>query len=165
MGKIQAQLGRVPTAKRWAKSRSETSGQSNRMLAGMQRQGGARRYSRVKRAVENRKKRDREMFRFCRFSGIGCGKGCLSCGVIQKGRFCPCGEWRGDGLLASRSELRFDRTVPTHLRCQTLGFSSKILIIQKAKCFANYFTGRKNLASVFYFVSCFPLSLNWCIAL
>ena len=66
------------------------------MLAGMQRLNGARRYSRVKRAVENRKKRDREMFRFCRFSGIGCGKGCLSCGVIQKGRFCPCGEWRGD---------------------------------------------------------------------
>lgn len=31
-----------------------------------------------------------------RFSWIGCGKGCLSCGVIQKGLFCPCGEWRGD---------------------------------------------------------------------
>ena len=73
----------------WSCSNGET-------LAGMQRQGGARRYSRVKRAVENRKKRDREMFRFCRFSGIGCGKGCLSCGVIQQGRFCPCGEWRGD---------------------------------------------------------------------
>ena len=73
----------------WSCSNGET-------LAGMQRLNGARRYSRVKRAVENRKKRDREMFRFCRFSGIGCGKGCLSCGVIQKGRFCPCGEWRGD---------------------------------------------------------------------
>ena len=55
MGGIQAKLGRVPTAKRWSKSRSETSGQSNRMLAGMQRLGVARRYSRVKRAVENRK--------------------------------------------------------------------------------------------------------------
>lgn len=69
----------------------------------------------MKRAVENRKKAVREMFRFCRFSGIGGGKGCLSCGVIQKGRFCPSGEWRGDGLLSSRSELRFDRTV--HIAC------------------------------------------------
>ena len=31
-----------------------------------------------------------------RFSRIGCGKGCLFCGGIQKGLFCPCGEWRGD---------------------------------------------------------------------
>ena len=52
---IQAWLGRAPTTTRWAKSRSETSGQSNRMLAEMQRLGVARRYSRVKRAVENRK--------------------------------------------------------------------------------------------------------------
>ena len=61
---IQAQLGRVPTAKRWAKSRSETSGQSNRMLAGMQRLGGARRYSRVKRAVENLIERKEKHFAF-----------------------------------------------------------------------------------------------------
>ena len=61
---IQAQLGRAPTAKRWAKSRSETSGQSNRMLAGMQRLGVARRYSRVKRAVENRKARKGKLFAF-----------------------------------------------------------------------------------------------------
>ena len=61
---IQAELGRAPTMKRWAKSRSETSGQSNRMLAGMQRLGVARRYSRVKRAVENRKARKGKLFAF-----------------------------------------------------------------------------------------------------
>ena len=66
---IQAQLGRNPTATRWGKSRSETSGQSNRMLAGMQRQGGARRYSRVKRAVENRRKRLEKCFAFVDFQG------------------------------------------------------------------------------------------------
>ena len=37
-------------------------------------------------------KRGKGKFSLLRFSGIGCGKGCLSCGVIQKGRFCPCGE-------------------------------------------------------------------------
>lgn len=88
-------------------------------------------------------KRGKGNFSLFRFSGIGCGKGCLSCGVIQKGRFCPCGECRGDGLLSSRSELRFDRAVPTHLRCQTLGFSSKISFFQKAKCFANKNTCQK----------------------
>ena len=113
----------------WSCSNGET-------LAGMQRQDGARRYSRVKRAVENRKKRDREMFRFCRFSGIGCGKGRLSCGVIQKGRFCPCGEWRGDGLLSSRSELRFDRTVLIAFGDKHCDFFRKLRIFQKAKCFA-----------------------------
>ena len=61
---IQAELGRAPTMKRWAKSRSETYGQSNRMLAGMQRLGGERRYSRVKRAVENRKAGKGKLFAF-----------------------------------------------------------------------------------------------------
>ena len=75
MGKgIQAELGRVPTAKRWSeiqwsetdwsKSRSESFGQSNRMLAGMQRQDGARRYSRVKRAVEKLKSMLEKYFAF-----------------------------------------------------------------------------------------------------
>lgn len=117
------------------------------MLAGMQRLGGERRYNRVKRAVENRKVGGKGNVSLLRFSGIGCGKGCLSCGVIQKGLFCPCGEWRGDGLLSSRSELRFDRTVSAHLRCQTLGFSTKILIIQKAKCFANKNTCQRDCSN------------------
>ena len=61
---IQAELGRAPTAKRWAKSRSETSGQFNRMLAEMQRQDVAQRYSRVKWAVENRKAGEGKRFAF-----------------------------------------------------------------------------------------------------
>ena len=67
------------------------------------------------------------------FAGIGCGKGCLSCGVIQKGRFCPCGEWRGDGLLSSRSELRFDRTVLIAFGDKHCDFLRKSRIFQKAK--------------------------------
>ena len=62
---IQAQLGRVPTAKRWSEIQwSESFGQSNRMLAWMQRQDGARGYSRVKRAVENCKARKEKHFAF-----------------------------------------------------------------------------------------------------
>ena len=98
----------------------------------------------MKRAVENRKKAVREMFRFCRFSGIGGGKGCLSCGVIQKGRFCPSGEWRGDGLLSSRSELRFDRTVHIAYSDKHWGFLQKTADFQKAKLFANKNTCRRD---------------------
>lgn len=80
-----------------------------------------------------------------RFSRIGCGKGCLSCGVIQKGPFCPCDEWRSDGLLSSRSELRFDRTV--HIACSDKHwvFLQKTTNFQKAKPFANKNTCQRDI--------------------
>ena len=89
-------------------------------------------------------KRGKRNISLLRFSGIGCGKGCLSWGVIQKGPFCPCGEWRGDGLLSSRSELRFDRTV--HIACSDKHwvFLQKTADFQKAKPFANKNTCRKD---------------------
>jgi len=76
-------------------------------------------------------KRGKGNFSLFRFSGIGCGKGCLSCGVIQKGRFCPCGEWRGDGLLSSRSELRFDRTVLSPAATNSVIFFENRLFYRK----------------------------------
>ena len=76
-------------------------------------------------------KRGKGNISLLRFSGIGCGKGCLSCGVIQKGRFCPCGEWRVDGLLSSRSELRFDRTVLSPAATNTVIFFENRLFYRK----------------------------------
>ncbi len=76
-------------------------------------------------------KRGKRNFSLLRFSGIGCGKGRLSCGVIQKGPFCPCGEWRGDSLLSSRSELRFDRTVLSPVATNTAIFFKKLQFFRK----------------------------------
>ena len=98
------------------------------------------------------------MFRFCRFSGIGCGKGRLSCGVIQKGRFGPCGEWRGDGLLSSHSELRFDRTVQIACGDKHCDFLRKSVVLQKAKCFAYKNTRQRERDS--YRISLTGLILN-----
>ena len=106
------------------------------MLAGMQRLGGARRYSRVKRAVENRKVGKGKLFAFKIFRDRVRGRLPFLRGN-PKGAFCPCGEWRGDGLLSSRRELRFDRTVHIAYSDKRWIFLQKTADFQNAKPFAN----------------------------